>query len=131
MKRKKDGMQLQDYSISALLDFGVDPKTMRPWFSFAALDRLLTIHVNGLVYMGLSRDWDDRFSDDSHVLEVKCEKRRLSEGDLGGYEFRVDDSTAMPQLTVITIEGSVNIKIICDSYEVDLEPLDRKFPGMV
>jgi len=124
-------MQLQDYSISALLDFGVDSKTMRPWFSFAALDRLLTIHVDGMVYMGLSRDWDDRLSDDSYVLGVTCEKRQLSEGDLGGYEFRVDDSTAMPVLTVISIEGAINLKIICESYRFDLEPLNRRFPGMV
>ena len=55
---------------------------MRPRFSFTALTDLLTLHVNGVVYMGFSRDWDDRFSDDSHVLEVRCDKRRLSKGDL-------------------------------------------------
>ena len=124
-------MQLQDYSISALLEFGVDPKTMRPWFSFAALTQLLTLHVNGIVYMGFSRDWDDRFSDDSDVLEVTCENRLLSREDLGGYGFRVDDSSSMPKLTVITIEGPLNIKIICDSYEISTEPLSRKFPNMV
>jgi hypothetical protein len=131
ISEKEDGMQLQDYSISALLDFGVDPNTMKPCFSFAALDKLLTIHVNGLVYTGFSRDWDDRFSDDSHVLEVKCEKRCLSKEDLGGYGFRVDDCTAMPELTVITIEGPLNVKIICESYEISLEPLNRKFPSML
>ena len=125
------GMPLQDDSISALLDYGVDPQTMRPWLSFAALDQLLTIHINGAVYMGFSRDWDDRFSDDSHVLEVTCENRRLSKEDLSGYGFRVDDATAMPELTVITIEGPLNVKIICESYEVSREPLNRKFPSMV
>jgi hypothetical protein len=124
-------MQLQDYSISALLDYGVDPKTMRPWFSFAALTQLLTLHVNGVVYMGFSRDWDDRFSDDSDVLEVKCENRYLSRRDLDGYGFRVDDSAAMPKLTVLTIEGPLQMKIICESFEVSVEPLSRKFPSMV
>jgi len=124
-------MQLQDYSIAALLDFGVDPKTMRPWFSFAALTQLLTLRVNGLVYMGFSRYWEDRCSDDSDVLEVKCEYRHLAKGELDGYGFRVDDPTAMPRLTVITIEGPLNMKIICESYEVSLEPLSRKFPSMV
>jgi hypothetical protein len=124
-------MQLQDYSISALLEYGIDPKTMRPWFSFAALTQLLTLHINGIVYMGLSRDWDDRFSDDAHVLEVRCENRHLSKQDLGGYRFRVDDSSLMPKLTIITIEGPLNIMIICDSYEISTEPLSRKFPNMV
>jgi hypothetical protein len=124
-------MELQDYSISALLDFGVDPKTMRPWFSFAALNQLLTLHINGLVFMGFSRYWEDRFSDDSDVLEVQCEARQFSEEELSGYGFRVDDPAAIPKLRVITVEGPLHVKIICESYEFSLEPLNRKFPNMV
>jgi len=124
-------MQLQDYSISALLDFGVDPKTMRPWLSFAAGIQLLTLHVNGLVYMAFSRDWDYRFSDDSDVLEVQCEHRKLTEEDLAGYGWRLTSSSVMPNLTIIRIEGPLHVRIICESYEIDLEPLNHKFPKMV
>jgi hypothetical protein len=123
-------MQLQDYPLSALLDFGVDPKTMRPWFSFATSSELLTLRINGLVHMGFSRCWEERFSDDSDVLEVVCETRRFSRDELGGYGFRVGDPEAMPELTVITIEGPLNVKVFCESYEIDLEPPDRRFPAM-
>jgi hypothetical protein len=124
-------MQLRDYSISALLAFGVDPKTMRPWFSFAARTQLLTLYVHGVVYIGFSRYWEDRFADDSDVLEVQCEYRQLSQEELGQYAFRVDDPTAIPQLTVIRIEGPLNVNIICESYEISLEPLRCKFPSLV
>jgi hypothetical protein len=124
-------MQLQDYSISALLDFGVDSKTMRPWLSFAAGTQLLTLHVNGLVYMTFSRDWDYRFSDESDVLEVQCEYRKLTEEDLAGYRWRFTSSSVLPELTIIRIESPLFLKIICESYEISLEPLNRKFPNLV
>lgn len=124
-------MQLRDYSISALLDFGVDTKTMRPWFSFAAMTQLLTLRINGLVYMGFSRYWEDRFSDDSDVLDVQCEYRQIAEQELGGYRFKVDDLKAMPKLMVLTIEGPLNVRIICESYDVSLEPLSYKFPELL
>ena len=99
---------------------------MRPWFSFAALTQLLTLQITGVVYMGFSRYWEDRFTDDSDVLEVGCETRYLSREELGGYGFRVDDPASLPKLTIITVEGSLNVKIICDSYEVGLEPLHQE-----
>ncbi len=118
-------------NIAALLDFGVDTKTFQPWFSFAALTQLLTLHVNGLVYMGFSRAWSERFSNDSNVMEVRCECRHLSTDELGKYVYQVDSPEAMPRLTVITVHGDLNLEIICDSFKITLEPLSQKFPDMV
>jgi hypothetical protein len=127
---KKDA-SLQDYSISALLNFGVDPRGFRPWFAFAAQTQLLTVHIDGLVYMGFSRDWTDRFSDDSDVMEVQCEKRRLTDEELEKYDFQLEATDTIPELTIITVQGNLVVKIICDSYSICLEPLTKRYPQMV
>src|SRR5712691_5786476 len=126
-----DDKSTQLRNISALLEFGVDHKTFRPWFSFAALTELLTVHVNGLVYMGFSRAWEDRFSDDSAVMEVHCEYRHVSEEELGKYAWQVNAPTDLPKMTIINVEGHLCVKIICESYDIALEPLSRKFSNMV
>jgi hypothetical protein len=119
-------------NISALLEFGVDPKTFRPWFSFAALTELLTVRVNGLVYMDFSRAWACRFCEDSNVMEVRCECRHLSDDELDKYgRWRVDAPTDLPKLTIITVEGDLHVNIICESYDIVLEPLSQRFPYMV
>ncbi|WP_165250958.1 hypothetical protein [Paludisphaera soli] len=124
-------MNLQDCSITAILNFGVDPRTMKPWFEFAALDQLLTVSFNGVVHMRFSRDWDDRFSDDSDVLEVQSESRKPSEDDLQGYDYSVEDLKAFPELQIITIFGALHVKIICESFETRSEPLAIKYPYII
>jgi hypothetical protein len=126
-----DGIGAPLTNISAPLDFGVDRKTFRPWFSFAALTELLTVQVNGLVYMNFSRAWEDRLSDGSNVADVRCEYRHPSVDELEEYAWQINSFTDLPRLTIISIDGDLCITIICESYEVAREPLSRKFPGMV
>ncbi len=109
---------LSDRSISALLDLGVDRRTMQPWFAFDSATGRLTLQIQGLVYMGFSRDWVDRFSDDTGVLEVRCGRRRITTDEIERYAFLVDSPASLPELTVIEIEGPLNVTIICDSYEM-------------
>jgi hypothetical protein len=127
-----DDKSTQLRNISALLDYGVDPRTFSPWLSFACLTDLLTIHVKGLVYMGFSRDWPVRFCSDSGVIEVRCEYRHLSEEELVRYgRWRVNSPTDLPKLTVVIVEGPLYVEIVCESYDIALEPLSRKYPDMV
>ncbi len=81
---------LGSYSISALLDMGVDTKTFCPWFKFAALTNLLTLRVVGLVYMSCSRAWEDRFvAEDTRMLWKSCnERRKMTSEDFSGYALR-------------------------------------------
>ena len=122
---------LSGYSISALLDMGVDERTFCPWFKFSALTQLLTLRVVGLVHMSWSRAWEDRFAGDSNVLEISNERRKLTFGDLSGYPWNEPTLVSIPELTVIKIEGGLNITVICDSFEMALEPLSLQYPHMV
>jgi hypothetical protein len=122
---------LSGYSISALLEMGVDERTFCPWFKFSALTQLLTLRVVGLVHMSCSRAWEDRFAGDSNVLEISNERRKLTFGDLSGYPWNEPTLVSIPELTVIKIEGGLNITVICDSFEMALEPLSLQYPHMV
>jgi len=122
---------LGGYSISALLDMGVDERTFCPWFKFAALSQLLTLRVVGLVHMSCSRAWGDRFADDSSVMEISNKRRKLTPEDLSGYAWNEPSPQSMPELVVIKVEGDLNLTVICDSFEVALEPLSRQYPHMV
>jgi len=122
---------LSGYSISALLDMGVDERNFCPWFKFSALTQLLTLRVVGLVHMSCSRAWEDRFAGDSNVLEISNDRRKLTSGDLSGYPWNEPSLEAIPELTVIKIEGGLIMTVICDSFEVALEPLSRQYPHMV
>lgn len=109
-------------SISAILDMGVDPVTFNPWFTFSALTERLTVRTVGFVHMRVSRAWEDRFSDDTDVLEVRCERRLLSADDIVGYAWGEAILEAMLELTVLTISGQMNLVIVCDSIETVIEP---------
>jgi len=122
---------LSGYSISALLDMGVDERTFCPWFKFCALWQLLTLRVVGLVHMRFSRSWEYRFEQDSNVLEISNEKRKLTAEDLSGYAWNEPSPELIPELVVIHIEGDLNITLICDSFDVALEPLSLQYPQMV
>ncbi len=122
---------LSGYSISALLDMGVDERTFCPWFKFAALTQLLTLRVVGLVHMSCSRAWRVRFAGDSNVLEISNERRKLTPEDLSGYAWNEPSPELIPELVVIHIEGGLIITVICDSFEVALEPLSRQYPHMI
>jgi hypothetical protein len=122
---------LGDYSISALLGMGVDERTFCPWFKFAALSQLMTLRVVGLVYMSCSRAWRYRMDIDSNVMEISSKKRMLTPEDLSGYAWSELSPQMMPELVVIKVAGDLNLTIICDSFEVALEPLNRQFPHMV
>ena len=122
---------LRDYSISALLGMGVDERTFCPWFKFAALSQLLTLRVVGLVHMSCSQAWEYRFSDDSNVMEISNVRSRLTPEDLSGYAWNEPSPQSMPELVVIKVEGDLNLTVICDSFEVALEPLSRQYPHMV
>lgn len=122
---------LGGYSISALLDMGVDERTFCPWFKFAALSQLLTLRVVGLVHMSCSRQWRDRFDDDSHVIEISNKRGRLTPEELSGYAWNEESPLSMPELVVIKVEGDLNLTLICDSFEVALEPLSRQYPHIV
>ena len=122
---------LSGYSISALLDMGVDERTFCPWFKFCALMQLLTLRVVGLVHMSCSRAWEDRFAGDSDVLEISTARRKLTREDLLGYDWNEQSPELIPELVVIHIEGGLNITVICDSFEVALEPLSLQYPHMV
>jgi hypothetical protein len=119
---------LGSYSISALLGMGADARTFQPWFKFAALSKLLTLRVKGLVFMTLSRDDTFRFSEETNVMEVECERRRMNADELRCYGFQVGAPQSMPELAVVKVHGDLNITILCDSYEVSLEPLSRQYP---
>jgi hypothetical protein len=118
-------------SISALLDMGVDTKTFCPWFKFAALTQLLTLRVAGMVYMTFSHAWEDRFSDGTNVVEVSSERRGITIDDLSGYAWDGPLPQVTPELVLIKVHGDLNITIICDSFEVALEPLNLQYPHMV
>lgn len=122
---------LSGYSISALLDMGVDERTFCPWFKFSALTQLLTLRVVGFVHMSCSRAWEDRFADDSDVLEISNERRKLTAWDLQGYGWNEPSLESIPELTVIHLEGGLIMTVICDSFEVALEPLSRQYPHMI
>ena len=122
---------LGGYSISALLDMGVDERTFCPWFKFAALSQLLTLRVVGLVHMSCSRAWRYRFDDDSHVIEISNKRGRLTPEELSGYDWNEESPLSMPELVLIKVEGDLNLTIICDSFEVALEPLSRQYPHIV
>lgn len=109
---------LSDWSISALLDFGVDRRTMQPWFAFDSASGRLTLRIRGLVYMGFSRDWEDRFSDDAGVLEVRCGRRRITPDEIERYAFLGYSPATLPELSVVEIEGPLNVTILCESYEM-------------
>lgn len=119
-------------NISALLDYGVNPKTFSPWLTFASLSDLLTIHINGLIYMSFSRDWILRHCGDSGVREVRCERRRLSEEELIKYgRWRINFPSDLPEFTIITVEGDLYMEVFCESYDITFEPLNLKYPDMV
>lgn len=122
---------LSGYSISALLDMCTDERTFCPWFKFAALTQLLTLRVVGLVHMSCSRAWEDRFACDSNVLEISNERRKLTTEDLSGYPWNEPSLETIPELTVIKIDGGLIITVICDSFDVALEPLSRQYPHMI
>jgi hypothetical protein len=122
---------LSSYSISALLEMGVDAETFCPWFKFAALTQLLTLRVIGLVHLSCSRAWRDRFADDSNVMEISNEKRKLTREDLSGYAWIEPSPQSVPELVVIRVEGDLNLTVICDSFDVALEPLNQQYPHMV
>lgn len=119
---------LSEYSIDALLDMGVDPKTFCHWFDFCSCLQLLTLRISGLVHMTVSRGWEDRFSDNTNVVEVVNKKRKLTANDMREYTWPEDDWESMPEFVVINIYGSVSIDIICDSFDISLEPLENKYP---
>jgi len=123
--------KLGSYSISVLLGMGVDEKSLCPWFKFAALTQLLTLRVVGLVYMSCSRAWEDRFSNSSSVMEISNEKRMLTSEDFVGYAWNEPSPHSVPELVVIKVDGDLNLTVICESFEVALEPLSRQFPHMV
>jgi hypothetical protein len=122
---------LASCSISALLDMGVEAKTFRPWFKFAALTQLLTLRVVGLVFMSFSRDYTFQFSEDTNVFEVECERRRMTAEELQMYGFQVESHQSVPEMTVMKVHGDLNITVICDSIEVSFEPLNQQYPDMV
>jgi len=122
---------LGDFSISALLGMGVDERTFSHWFKFAALSELLTLRVIGLVHMSCSRAWRYRFDDNTHVMEISNERRKITPDDLTGYPWHEPSMQLMPELIVIRVEGDLNVTVICDSFEVALEPLCLQYPHMV
>jgi len=122
---------LSTYSIAALLDMGVDDGTFCPWFKFCALRQLLTLRVTGFVHMSCSRSWEYRFDDDTDVMEISNERRKLTQKDLLGYAWNEPSLELIPELVVIHIEGGLNITVICDSFEVALEPLSLQYPNIV
>jgi len=122
---------LSHYSISALLDMGVDEKTFCPWFKFSSLKQLLTLQVIGFVHLSVSRAWEARFGDDSDVLEISNERRKLTPADLSGYAWNEPSPESIPELVVIHIEGDLIITVICDSFEVAFEPLSIQYPYMI
>ena len=68
---------------------------------------------------------------DSNVMEISSTKRTLTPEDLSGYAWSEQSPQLMPELVVIKVAGDLNLTIICDSFEVALEPLNRQFPHMV
>jgi hypothetical protein len=64
-------------------------------------------------------------------MEISSKKRMLTPEDLSGYAWSELSPQMMPELVVIKVAGDLNLTIICDSFEVALEPLNRQFPHMV
>lgn len=115
---------LSKCSISAILDMGVDPKTFDPWFTFLSLTQRLTIKTIGFVHMRISREWEDRFSDDTHVLEITSERRKIFADDILGYAWPDADLNAMPELTIVSVAGPVDVTLICESFATVIEAFD-------
>lgn len=127
----KELPDLSSYSISALLGMGVDENSFCHWFKFAALTQLLTLRVVGLVHMNCSRAWGDRFADDSDIMEITNKRRKPTFEDLLGYAWIEPSLHSLPELVVIKVEGDLNLTVICDSFEVTLEPLSQQYPHMI
>lgn len=122
-------VDLRQYSISYLLNYGVDEETLQPWFEFSALKNLLTLRITGLVYMSFSRPLIFPDSFDAIVLEVDCQRKLISPDDLLGYGYILEPTEHLPELVVLYFHG-VNLKIICESFDVRLEPLSHKYPWL-
>ena len=81
---------LEEYSISAFLGFGVDPTNQQPWFHFLALDKLLVLKITGLIWLAVSRDLEDT---ELGVYGDRCSTFKMRSWVSGSFATRIRSPT--------------------------------------
>lgn len=125
-------METPDFvDINALLAMKWDVDNEGPVFDFLQRLEVLRFGPIGLIFMSCNRDWSDLDDpDDSRVLEIKADYRKLTRAELEVYDYK-DDSLKDRSFLCIRIEGGINFFMICENFREEHLSLAETYPLLV